>query len=60
MFLQRFQQAELILAKGQANYESLSEYSAPLFFLLQAKCNVTARDFGIVETYIVIKQQLKK
>jgi len=56
-FLQRFEQAELIIAKGQANYESLSEKSAPLFFMLQAKCNVIARDLGIAETDIVIKQQ---
>jgi len=58
-FLQRFEQAELIIAKGQANYESLSESSAPLFFLLQAKCNVIARDFGIKETDFVLKQQVK-
>ena len=58
-FLKQFDQAELIIAKGQANYESLSESSAPLFFLLQAKCNVIARDLGIKETDIVLKQQLK-
>jgi uncharacterized protein with ATP-grasp and redox domains len=57
-FLQRFEQAELIIAKGQGNYESLSENSAPIFFLLQAKCNVIARDLGISETDIVLKQQL--
>ena len=58
-FLQRFQQAELIIAKGQANYESLSEHSAPLFFLLQAKCEVIARDLGVIETDIILKQQSK-
>jgi damage-control phosphatase, subfamily I len=54
-FIQRFEQADLILAKGQANYESLSENSAPIFFLLQVKCNVIARDLGINETDIVLK-----
>lgn len=54
-FIQRFEQADLILAKGQANYESLSENSAPTFFLLQVKCNVIARDLGINETDIVLK-----
>lgn len=58
-FLQHFQQAELIIAKGQANYESLSDYSAPLFFLLQAKCDVIARDLGVIETDIILKQQSK-
>jgi len=56
-FIQRFEQAELIIAKGQANYESLSDYSAPIFFLLQAKCNVIARDLGISEKEFVLKQQ---
>ena len=46
-FRERFASAELILAKGQANYESLSTMAAPVFFLLQAKCAVIARDLGI-------------
>ena len=56
-FRQRFSQAGLIIAKGQANYESLSDSSAPIFFMLQAKCNVIARDLGIAEGDIVLKQQ---
>jgi len=31
-------QAELIISKGQANYETLEELSYPAFFLLQVKC----------------------
>jgi len=58
LFQQRFKKAELIIAKGQANYESLSECSAPIFFLLQAKCNVIARDLGVAEGSAVLKQQL--
>ena len=57
LFRQRFAQADLIIAKGQANYESLSDSSAPIFFLLQAKCNVIARDLAIAEGGIVLKQQ---
>jgi len=59
-FLQRFAQADLIIAKGQANYESLSDSSAPIFFLLQAKCNVIARDLGVAEGDIVLKRALKQ
>ena len=58
LFRKRFAQAELIIAKGQANYESLSNSSAPIFFLLQAKCNVIARDLGIAEGGSVLKQQV--
>ena len=57
LFRKRFAQAGLIIAKGQANYESLSDSSAPIFFLLQAKCNVIARDLGIAEGGSVLKQQ---
>ena len=57
LFRKRFAQADLIIAKGQANYESLSNSSAPIFFLLQAKCNVIARDLGIAEGGSVLKQQ---
>jgi len=57
LFCKRFAQADLIIAKGQANYESLSDNPAPIFFLLQAKCNVIARDLGIAEGGTVLKHQ---
>jgi uncharacterized protein with ATP-grasp and redox domains len=56
-FRKRFERAELIIAKGQANYESLSDTEAPLFFLLQAKCNIIAQDLGVTEAAVVLKQQ---
>lgn len=59
-FQKRFEQAELIIAKGQANYESLSDSQAPLFFLLQAKCSVIARDLDVPEGAVVLKQQAMK
>jgi len=43
-FRDRFARADVIVAKGQGNYETLSECDrAGLFFLLQAKCPVVAR-----------------
>ena len=36
-----------MIAKGQGNYESLSEETGPLFFLLKAKCPVIAQDLGV-------------
>ena len=56
-FRKRFKRAELIIGKGQANYESLSDTQAPLFFLLQAKCNIIAQDLGVTEGAVVLKQQ---
>lgn len=55
-FHQRFDQAELIIAKGQANFESLSNTSAPLFFLLQAKCHVIAQKLGVDLGGIILKR----
>jgi uncharacterized protein with ATP-grasp and redox domains len=48
-------EADLIIAKGQANYETLSETDAPIFFLLQAKCPVIARSLGVPVKSIVLK-----
>lgn len=53
-FRQRFDTAELVIAKGMANYESLSGTRQNLFFLLQAKCAVVAADLGVEEKSIVI------
>jgi uncharacterized protein with ATP-grasp and redox domains len=37
-----FEEADLIIAKGQGNYESLSDIDKNIFFLLKAKCPVVA------------------
>jgi uncharacterized protein with ATP-grasp and redox domains len=42
--LQRaFFKADLIISKGQGNFETLSEVDGPIFFLLTVKCRVVAR-----------------
>lgn len=45
-FRQQFEQADLIIAKGQGNYETLSDVDANIFFLLKAKCPVVAQHIG--------------
>lgn len=45
-FYDRFEEAALVIAKGQANYETLSEMNKRVFFLLKVKCPVIARDLG--------------
>lgn len=45
-FRRAFYDSDLIIAKGQGNYESLSEADANITFLLMAKCPVIARDIG--------------
>ncbi|MBN1453969.1 MAG: DUF89 family protein [Anaerolineales bacterium] len=41
-FRQRFAKADLIITKGQGNFESLSDEPGNLFFLFKAKCPVIA------------------
>jgi hypothetical protein len=55
-FRSTYREARLIIAKGQANYETLSEEGPKLFFLLQAKCPVIARDLGVPVGSIVLRQ----
>jgi hypothetical protein len=46
-FLERLADADLILAKGQGNYETLSQETRNLFFLFKAKCPVVAEHAGV-------------
>jgi len=54
-FLNAYRQADVIIAKGQGNYEWLSETTANVFFLLMAKCPVVARDVGVDVGELVVK-----
>jgi len=46
IFRDRFANADLIIAKGQGNYETLSDVHKSIFFLLKAKCPVIADHLG--------------
>lgn len=41
-----FERADLIIAKGQGNYETLSDMPGKVFFLLSVKCPMIAADIG--------------
>ncbi|MBN1358685.1 DUF89 family protein [Candidatus Bathyarchaeota archaeon] len=45
---------DLVISKGQGNYEGLSEHNG-LFFLLMAKCPVIASDLGVKVGDIILK-----
>lgn len=42
-FRRLFDQADLVISKGQGNFETLSECDRPVYFLLTVKCTVVAR-----------------
>lgn len=46
VFQDQFNSADLIIAKGQGNYETLSDTEGNIFFLLKAKCHVVAQNIG--------------
>ena len=54
-FREIFQKAPLIIAKGQANYETLSEVDRELFFLLTVKCEVIGEDAGLPVGSLTLK-----
>ncbi|RLD61419.1 MAG: hypothetical protein DRJ01_07990 [Bacteroidetes bacterium] len=54
-FLERFKNADLVISKGQGNYEGLSNVERTVFFLLKAKCPIIANDIGVKENDIVLK-----
>ena len=45
-FLKMYRAADMIISKGQGNFEALSEEKKPIFFMLRAKCSVVAKDIG--------------
>jgi len=58
-FRQIYEAAPLIIAKGQANYESLNEAGSKVFCLLKVKCPVIAGDIGAPVESIVVRQSTK-
>ena len=46
-FRARFEAADLIIAKGQGNYESLAGTPRPVFFLFKVKCAAVAATSGL-------------
>ena len=58
-FRERFARADLILAKGQGNFETLDELKEPrVFFLLQAKCQTICEYLGVKRSSLVLTQVL--
>ena len=46
-FLREFRKADVIISKGQGNYETLCDEDAPIFFLFKVKCPTVERHCGL-------------
>ncbi|MCX8063908.1 MAG: ARMT1-like domain-containing protein [Candidatus Hydrogenedentes bacterium] len=47
--LKRMDEANIIIGKGQGNYETLDDYPGNVYLLLKAKCSVVAKSMGVKE-----------
>jgi uncharacterized protein with ATP-grasp and redox domains len=54
-FREAFWQADLVLSKGQGNYEALIGVGREVFFLLRVKCKVLADHIGVEQGAIVLQ-----
>ncbi|MDH5661935.1 MAG: ARMT1-like domain-containing protein [Elusimicrobiota bacterium] len=59
-FLKLYEQAKMIISKGQGNFEAISEEDRPIFFLLKAKCPVIAKDIGCRTGDVILKSSTKR
>jgi len=59
-FLSLFAGADLIVSKGQGNFESLSGEEAPIYFLLKVKCPVIARHLRAQTGEMILKDGLEQ
>jgi len=56
-FLDVYNDADIILSKGQGNYEGLSDDADErVFFLFRAKCAIIARHVGVKEGTMIVKK----
>ena len=55
-FLEIYRDAELIISKGQGNFEALTDQKRPIFFLFRAKCPVVAKHLSCKLGDIILKR----
>lgn len=55
-FLEIFNSADVVISKGQGNYEGLSDADRSVFFLLKAKCQIIANHLNVPVGSIILKE----
>ena len=54
-FQEQLNTSDMVISKGQGNYEALSTINRQIFFLLMVKCPLVARDIGTELAQLVLK-----
>ncbi len=57
-FREVYEKADIIISKGQGNYETLADEKKPIYFIFKAKCPVVAAHIGCHEGDIILKRSL--
>lgn len=58
-FRELFKRSKLIIAKGQANFETLSDVDGNIYFILRAKCEEVASELNVHVRDIIIASSKK-
>jgi len=56
-FLKIFESSDMIISKGQGNYEGLSDVDREVFFMLVAKCPLVAQDINSEVGKIILRMK---
>ncbi len=60
-FISEFYKADMVISKGQGNFEALSDVDREVFFLFMAKCDVVAKFVGCPKgTVLLLRGGVKK
>jgi uncharacterized protein with ATP-grasp and redox domains len=55
-FQRIFENAQLVISKGQGNFETLLGIEKKIFFLFQSKCNVVSKEIGLSTGSMLLKK----
>jgi uncharacterized protein with ATP-grasp and redox domains len=55
-FCRKFEESDLVISKGQGNFETLSDIEKNIFFMLRPKCSVLAQHLGCEIGRLVLAQ----
>jgi uncharacterized protein with ATP-grasp and redox domains len=55
-FQAHFQSADLIISKGQGNFETIADNGKRTYFLFQSKCEVVSKDLGLPTGSMLLKK----
>jgi uncharacterized protein with ATP-grasp and redox domains len=56
IFQETFDDAQLIISKGQGNFETLTGIQKKIFFLFQSKCDVVSKELGLSTGSMLLKK----